>query len=59
MGENNAHLFKLKVSIIANLSEEQTFYKEVIKRLIVRPEFQESGSRYLLHNNAVLSPTSW
>jgi hypothetical protein len=32
------------------------FYKEVIKRLItrvcVRPEFQESGSWYLLHDNA-------
>jgi hypothetical protein len=41
--------------------EKQTvngkFYKEVIKRLIarvhrVRPEFQESGSWYLLHDNA-------
>jgi hypothetical protein len=41
--------------------EKQTvngkFYKEVIKRLLaqvhyVRPEFQESGSWYLLHNNA-------
>jgi transposase len=34
-----------------------TFYKEVIKRLLarvhgVRPEFQESGSWYLLHDNA-------
>jgi transposase len=33
------------------------FYKEVIKRLIarvhrVRPVFQESGSWYLLHDNA-------
>jgi hypothetical protein len=42
--------------------EKQTvnskFYKEVIKKLIarvhgVRPEFQESGSWYLLHNNAL------
>jgi hypothetical protein len=42
--------------------EKQTvdgkFYKEVIKRLIaqvhrVRPEFQESGSWYLLHDNAL------
>jgi hypothetical protein len=41
--------------------EKQTvngkFYKEVIKRLIarvhcVRPEFQENGSWYLLHDNA-------
>jgi hypothetical protein len=39
--------------------EKQTvngkFYKEAIKRLIaqvrVRPEFQESGSWYLLHDN--------
>jgi hypothetical protein len=33
------------------------FYKQVIKKLIaqvhrVRPEFQESGSWYLLHDNA-------
>jgi hypothetical protein len=42
------------------------FYKEVIKRLFarihrVRPEFQESGSRYLLHDNAPAysSPSSW
>jgi hypothetical protein len=33
------------------------FYKEMIKRLIagvycIRPEFQESGSWYLLHDNA-------
>jgi transposase len=43
------------------IPEKQTvngkFYKEKIKRLIaqvhrVRPEFQESGSWYLLHNNA-------
>jgi transposase len=43
------------------VSEKQTvngkFYKEVIKRLIarvhcVRPEFQESWSWYLLHDNA-------
>jgi hypothetical protein len=42
--------------------EKQTvigkFYKEVIKRLIarvhcVRPEFQESGSWHLLHDNAL------
>jgi histone-lysine N-methyltransferase SETMAR len=42
--------------------EKQTvkgkFYKEMIKRLIagvhrVRPEFQESGSLYLLHDNAL------
>jgi transposase len=41
--------------------EKQTvngkFYKDVIKKLIarvhhVRPEFQESGSWYLLHDNA-------
>jgi hypothetical protein len=41
--------------------EKQTvngkFYKEVIKRLVarvhrVKPEFQESGSRYLVHYNA-------
>jgi hypothetical protein len=35
------------------------FHKEVIKRLIARfhcarPEFQESGSRYLLHDNALV-----
>jgi hypothetical protein len=45
------------------------FYKEVIKRLIaqvhcVRPEFQESGSWYLLHGNAqlilqVFSQSAW
>jgi hypothetical protein len=43
------------------VQEKQTvngkFYKEVIKRLItqvhcIRPEFQESGSWYLLHDNA-------
>jgi hypothetical protein len=43
------------------VSEKQTvngkFYKDVIKRLIarvhrVRPEFQESGSLYILHDNA-------
>jgi hypothetical protein len=38
------------------------FYKEVIKRLIarvhcVRHEFQESGSWYLLHNNALVHST--
>jgi hypothetical protein len=41
--------------------EKQTvngkFYKEVMKRLIarvhcIRPEFQESGSWFLLHDNA-------
>jgi hypothetical protein len=45
--------------------EKQTvngkFYKEAIKRLIalvhyVRPEFQESGSWYLLHDNAWAHP---
>jgi hypothetical protein len=41
------------------------FYKEVSKRLItlvhrVRSEFQESGSWYLLHDNALaFSPSFW
>jgi hypothetical protein len=45
------------------------FHKEVIKRLITqfhcaRPEFQESGSRHLLHDNVLvhssaLSPSFW
>jgi hypothetical protein len=44
------------------VSKKQTvnskFYKEVIKRLLaqvprIRPEFQESGSWYLLHENAL------
>jgi hypothetical protein len=50
----------LKISIIYHefVPEDQTvngkFYKEIIKRLIdrFRPEFQESGSWYLLHDNA-------
>jgi hypothetical protein len=51
-----------KVSFIMNfVLEKQTVngkcYKEVIKRLVarvhrVRPEFQESGSWHLLHDNA-------
>jgi hypothetical protein len=55
------------------MPEKQTvngkFDKKVIKKLItqvhrVRPEFQESGSWYLLHDKALahslaLSPSSW
>jgi hypothetical protein len=47
--------------------EKQTvngkFYKEVMKRLIarvhcVRPEFQENGYRFLLHDNALAHSSS-
>jgi hypothetical protein len=62
-GENNVDciFFILKVSFIKNLCWKTTvnvkFYNEMIKRSIarvhgVRPEFQESGSWYLLHDNA-------
>jgi hypothetical protein len=43
--------------VLEKLALNGTFYKEVFKRLSAQvhciwPEFQESGSWYLLHNNA-------
>jgi hypothetical protein len=63
VGENNVDcIFDAKyISNYGYLPEKQTvnakFYKEVIKSLItqvhcIRPEFQESGLWYLLHDNA-------
>jgi hypothetical protein len=62
VGENNVDcIFYIKVIIRRKfVPEKQTvngkFYKEIIKIPIVtvhcvRPEFQESGFRYLLHDN--------
>jgi hypothetical protein len=62
-GENMLIAFFFAKGIIRHefLPEKQTvngkFYKEMIERLIVRvhrvmPEFQESGSWYLLHDSA-------
>jgi hypothetical protein len=63
MGENMLNTFFYAKGIVHDefVPEKQTvkgrFYKELIKRLIarvnrIRPEFQESGSWYLLHKNA-------
>jgi hypothetical protein len=44
--------------VLEKQTESGKFYNEVIKRLIarvhhIRPEFKESGSWYLLHDNAL------